>query len=278
MSAITRVWKSWKRISASGPQFELVRGGWSEARCRIPGQGWNAESVVEIQGEALADWQRPLRTTEPLGTGLVPAAGQLNLHNTLVSFAYVAALARQGDRLSLLDWGGGAGQYGWLAQSVLPNVTVEYFCKDVPVQCAAGRNAYPQGTFFTSDDEFQGHRFDLVLASGSLQYAEDWPQVLHRLAAATDRYLFVTRLPVVTTAESFVVRQRAYRSEYLGWTLNREEFLTEASDLKLQLVREFVLGESHHARGAPEASTSRGFLFRPAMLDQGPLQSKARRN
>jgi hypothetical protein len=88
------------------------------------------------------------------------------------------------------------------------------------------------------------------------------------LAESTGRLLLVTRLPVVREAASYVVLQRAHRygydTEYLGWRLNRDEFLTAASQVGLTLLREFVLGEEEWAGGAPEPARASGFLFRPA--------------
>lgn len=263
MSVMTQLWRRWRRPTRRGGSLEFVPGGWQAGESLMTLRGWNADSVVRIQAEAWEHWKRPLRTPDPFGTGLAAEPQLLGLHNTLVSFAYVAALAAIGQaRLSLLDWGGGAGQYGWLAEAALPGVTIDYHCKDVPVQSEAGRQAYPRGTFFERDEEFAGSQFDLVLASGALHYVADWRAALQVLAAATSRYLFVTRLPTVARTKSFVVLQCAYQSEYLGWTLNRDEFLEAALGCGLHWIREFPLDEFHRARGAPEASRSRGFLFR----------------
>jgi hypothetical protein len=53
-------------------------------------------------------------------------------------------------------------------------------------------------------------------------------------------------------------------AEYLGWCLNKAEFLAEASKLGLTLVREFVIGEQPPIANAPEPCQYRGFLFRAA--------------
>jgi hypothetical protein len=83
------------------------------------------------------------------------------------------------------------------------------------------------------------------------------------LAAAG--FLFVTRLPVVQTHASFVFVQRpyayGYNTEYWGWCLNQAEFLAQASQAGLTLVREFVTGEAPVITDAPEQCEYRGFLF-----------------
>jgi putative methyltransferase (TIGR04325 family) len=262
MSMATQIWQFLGRPRSRAGSLEFVAGGWAEAASRRT-RGWNASSVVDGQSASWNAWRRLPEGTEHLGTGLTASPQDLGLHNTLVSFAYVAALAALGKQtITILDWGGGAGQYGWLAKAVLPGVDIAYSCRDLPVQCAAGRRLFPEGEFFEDDAQFHDRRFDLVCASGALQYVEDWQTLLGDLAGATERYLYITRLPVVQDAESYVVLQRAYDSEYLGWTLNRSCFLEAARDQGLTLVREFLLGERHRARGAPEPGHSRGFLFK----------------
>jgi putative methyltransferase (TIGR04325 family) len=199
-------------------------------------------------------------------------------HNTAVSFAYVATLAALSAategrrRISMLDWGGGVGQYSLVARAAVPHLAIDYFCKEVPVQCEAGRRELRDATFFTSDDEFAGRKFDLVLASGALHYDPQWRDVLSRLASATARYLFVTRQPTVLEAPSYVVLQRAYEhgydTEYLGWCINRTEFLAASSASGLKLFREFVVAEWADIPGAPEPYHDRGYLFIP---DPRPL-------
>ncbi|MEX2186018.1 MAG: methyltransferase, TIGR04325 family [Pirellulales bacterium] len=265
---LKRLVKRW-RHDAGGSHYEYVPEGWARETTDSLVKGWNVATVVDTQLARLDAWRESFAGTAPLGVtnaNRAASTGDLVTHNTAVTFAYVVALAaRKKDRLSLLDWGGGVGQYCFAAEAAVPGVAIDYHCKEVPVQCNHGRRVLPNATFYTDDDQFAGRRFDLVFASGSLHYAQDWQTVLARLAAATGEYLFVTRLPVVFDAESFVYLQRAYAhgydTEYLGWALNRSEFLAAAESQGLQLVREFLVSESAHIAGAPEDCQSRGFLF-----------------
>ena len=104
--------------------------------------------------------------------------------------------------------------------------------------------------------------------SGSFHYTEDWKRLFRRLASATRSYLYITRLPVVHSVASFVVVQQGpspygYLTEYIGWFLNREEFLNHGASLGLELVREFLIHERPFVQGAPEQCEYRGYLFRP---------------
>jgi putative methyltransferase (TIGR04325 family) len=184
-----------------------------------------------------------------------------------MAFAYVLALAARGkSRLSMLDWGGGIGHYYLLARALVPDVVLEYCCKDVPLLAGHGRTLFPDQRF-CSDDSCLARRYDLVFASASLHYSEDWRSALASLGKAADGYLYITRLPVVTQAPSFVFIQRPYAygygTEYLGWCLNRGEFLAEAGRAGLALVREFAIGECPPIAGATEQCRYRGYLFRP---------------
>jgi len=259
------------RVTRRQPAHEFVPEGWERAERERSIQGWNVESVVAAQAARLPELERTLASTSPLGCASSRrqfSRGDVTEHNTLATFAYVAALAAGGGpEFSLLDWGGGVGQYGKIAQAVLPDIRVDYYCKEVPVQCRHGRRYFPEATFFERDEQLADRTFDLVLASGAVQYVQHWRTAIERLVAATRRYLFVTRLPVVLQCPSYVLLQRAYQygydTEYLGWCLNRDEFVDATAQLGVELVREFIIGETARVAGAPEPYHTRGFLFRP---------------
>ncbi|HEU4752718.1 MAG TPA: methyltransferase domain-containing protein [Armatimonadota bacterium] len=245
--------------------WEYRPGGWSESDVR----GWDAESVVEAQLRTWEEFRRLVSGAGPLGinpTDRPLHAFNYPAHNTIVSFGYVLAVAAQGrSRLTLLDWGGGLGHYALLSQALLPSTPLDYYCKELPLLCAAGRRLLPDVTFLEAEEECRARRYDLVLSSSSLHYSQDWRGTLQMLAELTDSYLYVTRLPVVRSAASFVVLQRpygCYQTEYLGWFLNRQELLTCAAQSGLELVREFLIDERPEVPGAPEQCEYRGYLFR----------------
>ena len=246
--------------------FEYVAEGWR----RPIGSGWGHAAVAAASAARWPGFENALRGPGPLGIAHeAPVHGCDNLpaHNTIMSFGYVLALAAQGaPRVSVLDWGGGLGHYGLLARALLPDTTVDYHCKDLPAFCARGRELLPDAQFFTSDADFAGKTFDLVVASGALQYCEPWREAVRSLSAAAGRYLFITRLPVARRATSFVFLQRphefGYPTEYLSWCFNRDEFLGELAAIDMELCREFVVGERLDVPGAPEPCLFAGFLFR----------------
>src|SRR5207249_1456333 len=114
----------------------------------------------------------------------------------IITFAYVLALAsRMKDTLTMLDWGGGIGHFNQLARALIPDVAIHYHCKDVPVLANHGQTLFPDATFFV-DNRCLAQSYDLVLASASLHYSEDWREALARLARSTSGYLFVTQVPM----------------------------------------------------------------------------------
>jgi len=250
------------------PEWEYVPEGW-----RRPVAGWNAAGVLAAYEAKWPAFLRALEGSGPLGVNHEASLADIECaedpaaQNLLVSFAYVLALAAGGrDRVSILDWGGGIGHYYVIARAVLPEVAIDYTCRDLPILCARGRDLFPEVSF-VDDDSWLERSYDLVLASSSLHYSEDWRRTLAGLARSTSRYLYVTRVPLASRSPSFVVLQRAqrhgYGTDYLGWVLNRNELLEAAGQSGLRLVREFLLDAQFDAAGAPERPTAhRGFLFR----------------
>ena len=261
-----------RRATGRPHDWELVPEGWARAHDPLI-QGWDVDPVVEAYRRKLPAFRAAVEGTGPLGVATSPAfpPGRPNVReqNLVLAFAYALALAsRNADRCSVLDWGGGLGFHYLLARALLPpGVELDYHCKEVSALCAYGREALPELTFH-EDESCLERRYDLVLASSSLQYSERWAEALTGLAGATGRYLYLTRVPVVERVPSFVVLQRPQRhglaTEYLSWVFNRNELLACVSATGLELVREFLCGYRPKVAGAPEQDETRGFLFRAA--------------
>jgi putative methyltransferase (TIGR04325 family) len=254
-------------------EWEHVPDGWARLRTEPAIEGWNVATVRDAYEAKLPAFRRAIEGTGPLDMPTSPAiptswASQRE-QTAILAYGYALALASRGTgRVSILDWGGGAGAFYHLSRALLPpDVEIDYHCKDVPVVCAHGRQELPEASFH-EDESCLERRYDLVLASSSLQYSEDWQRVAGRLAGATRHYLFLTRVPVVRRVPSFVVRQRvrAYglKTAYLSWVFNQGELVGATERAGMELVREFVIGFRAAVRGAPEQDETRAFLFRPA--------------
>jgi putative methyltransferase (TIGR04325 family) len=253
------------------PAWEHVPEGWQRERADPFVKGWDVPSVQEWHRRQFGFWSRCFAAPRPLGGSEYAEDAkvqQLHPHNVHVSWAYVLALLTHNrSQLSILDWGGGVGQYYLLGRATVPDVVLSYHCRDVPLICAVGRELNPDVTFYEDETCF-ARTYDLVLASNSIQYSEDWQETLGKLARAADGFVYVAQLPTVDDTASFVAVQRPYAhafdTEYLGWIFNRSEFLATSRSLGLELVREFFYGHTVVVHGIREPAVHRGFVFRPA--------------
>ncbi len=259
------------------PEWEYVPEGWPRASTDAAVKGWNVEGVLETYKRKWPSFVAALDGPGPLGVSHESpeiVRDDFWAHNTIVSYAYVLARAARGtEAVSILDWGGGIGHYYLVSKAVLPEVDLSYHCKDLPLLCEHGRALFPEACFYEDDSCFE-RRYDLVLASSSLQYCEAWSPLLAKLASAATRGLYLTRVPVVFEHPSFVVLQRAYRygyeTEYLGWVFNRDELVAAAEASGMALAREFLISpEPRLGTGAPEPPHERGFLFEPELRRPG---------
>jgi putative methyltransferase (TIGR04325 family) len=276
--------RSWARRARNLviSDLEYVPEGWARARhdpTIVPG---DVNGASQLPGH-LERWPAFVRAVEgagplgvnhelPVSADESPRTDELGAHNTVISFAYVLALAAvRKERLSILDWGGAIGQYYILARALIPDIDVEYSCKEATELCVHGRTLLPEATFYDDDACFE-RTYDLVVASGSLALSENWSEVLGELAEAADDYLYAARLPVVLRSPSFVVLQRAYSRGLniasMQWALNREEFVEVAGRSGIELIREFLSCETTNVRRAPEQIASRHFLFRKVPRDR----------
>lgn len=238
-------------------------------------RGWNVDSIAALHDSNWPEYVASLRGIAPLGGAKLRGGRAVDPwdiinHNNAASFAAVLGMAAQGrERLSFLDWGGGIGGYGALAQALMPELALEYSCQDMAVFCEVGRRNLPNARFYSEPDACFVERYDLVFAGSSLWYVRDWPEMLGKLARATKRYLFVNRMIFVERVPSFVAIQRpsaahGYATEYPMWIINRGELLDVARRAGLEPVREFLIGHGPRIHRAPEEGAFRGFLFRPA--------------
>jgi putative methyltransferase (TIGR04325 family) len=257
----------------AAPEWEFLSEGWNDADDPAEaGRGWMAKEVADSYREK---WPRFLAAVEgpgPLGVNHEVLSGapigreDPLAQNTVLAFAYAFARAsRDSSKISVLDWGGALGHYYVLARRLFSDVELDYHCREAPAVCAEGRRVLPEATFHESDACLD-RTYDLVLSSGSLQYAEEWQDFVGKLATAARDWVYITRIPMARLHPSFVVLQRAYAygyaTEYRGWVFNHDEFVGAAERAGLRLEREFVLGASMPIEGAPDTAQSGGFLFR----------------
>jgi putative methyltransferase (TIGR04325 family) len=243
-----------RRLLRSVDHFAYAPQGWST---RLPGgansQDYWSTFIASERAECEALIAR-VQAREPMltdGDGIVKH----------VLFGYVLALAAvQQQRLTVLDYGGNLGAYFWLAKALVPDVDLDYHCKELPRVAEAGRQITPAVTWHT-DDACLARPHDLVMFSSSLQYLPGWQDTLRRGAQSARGYLFLSDVPTVRDVPSYVVTQRSGGVTNLQYQLNRSEIVDTVERAGLRLIREFAMGAHPPVANAPEQPTCRGWLF-----------------
>ena len=138
------------------PVLEYAPDGWQTQLNNSKNQGWNVDSVVDNEKTKWDAFCRNLEGSGPLGFSHehtdLSVIRNPNFHNVHISYAYVLTLtAHHKDRISVLDWGGSLGHYYLVGKAVLPDVSIEYHVKEVPLMAEAGKRLNPEVHWY--DDE-----------------------------------------------------------------------------------------------------------------------------
>jgi len=175
-------------------EWEYIPEGWAYAQNHSEVKGWNVQDILETYKQKWPKFVDMVQGTGPLGIShesTLPSNEDIYSHNTIMSFAYAITLAaRKQESLSMFDWGGGIGHYFVLTQSLLPDMKIEYHCKDVPVLVKYGKQLFPEQHFYTDESCFK-RTYNFVMASGSMHFAEDWRGLLASLTNATKGYIYI---------------------------------------------------------------------------------------
>ena len=267
------------RASRARPEWEWLPGGFAQASADPNVKGWNQASVLETYRERFEGNKARLQSDKPFGFADARQPSEVGdwiAHNVAASFGCVLGhVAGHKKRLSILDWGGALGHYLFLARALRPELEFDYTVQEMPLLAECGPLINPDARF-CHDQSALREKFDLVFASCTLHYDEDWRHTFTQLAACASTGLFVTRLPVTLSGDSYVFVQRpyayGYQTEYAGWCLSRNEIFAAGQASGLSLHREFLVGEKPPIVGAPSPCEYRGFLWlrSPDLLTQLP--------
>ncbi|WP_373478951.1 hypothetical protein [Geminocystis sp.] len=265
------LWRTAKRIVSilEKPEWQYIPEGWEAQKKDSNIKGWNVESVLEAYQKTWAGFVENIEGTLPLAISpewYSRKRDNLIFHNMIMTYGYVLSFSsRNKSSISMLDWGGGIGHYYLFSKKLCPDLQINYHCKDLPILAKYGQTLFPEAHFY-SDESCLNQKYDFILASGSLHFSEDWQSTLKALAEVTQEHLFITRLPIVYQVSSYAMIQRAYKygydTEYLGWCLNKDEFIRCATNCGLKLIQEFYNGENPDILNAPESCQYMGFLFK----------------
>lgn len=248
------------------PALEYAPEGWNSKLRNPENAGWNAPNVVAAEERKWRVYMQNCKGSGPLGfsheSSDLRVVRNLSFHNINMTYAYVLALAAQEkNTLSMLDWGGGLGHYYLIGKALLPDLALDFHCKEVPLMAKAGRRLNPDVHWYT-DEKCLERTYDLIMINGSLQYIQDWAGALARIVPSVATYLFLARVPVVQRNPGYIAVQRAYGTEMLHPQINQGVLLEVVQNLGLQVIREFVVGDRPYIKGAPEQCELRSWLFK----------------
>jgi putative methyltransferase (TIGR04325 family) len=257
-----------RRLAGLPPAWEYAGDTWPAGDDELADDaGWESPTVVEHYRAKLAPFRAAVAGTGSIGVPTEALAGVVPRQyeqNVVLSYAYaVARASAHREQITVLDWGGGYGYLSFVIAALFPGLRVDFHVKEMPNIARAARVDVPEVTFW-DDEACLDRSFDLISACGSLQYQHDLNETMRRFGASA-RYVFLSRTPVCEHAPSFLVRQHAYGTSYVGWTFNRAELVRAAEAAQLELEREFIEGFSPNVIGAPERDEHRGFLFQRRM-------------
>ena len=206
-------------MSADFKVFEGVYASFEEA----PGVGagfagpiWRERSLQAARNEA-----DKLAKGETLDYGL-------RQRNAALPVVAAMLLSRQ-PRIKILDFGGGLGTAFMVLVKALGEdiARVDYRVVEVDSICNAGRELFAQRRGPTLESGLPDDGcFDIVTASSVLQYVDDWPDVVRRLAGYGAGYLVLGDIFIGDFA-SFVTLQNYYDSRIRHWFLNATELIGE---------------------------------------------------
>jgi putative methyltransferase (TIGR04325 family) len=219
--------------------------------------GWSDDLVS--QARAL----RALELHDHLGEPDVLAKGAPRLAHVAEALRRAAA---ETDRLSVLDWGGGYGEYAWAARSLFSDLAIDYHVVEVPTVCDYGSALFADVSYHDRADAALCRSYDVVLAIGSLQYAIDWRKTVDGLAKAARRFLIVMDLPVAPGAEGFTLTERPLsympQAVCLGSICDAADLCERVAQAGLILERDLAPWRLPPIQRGSIALTYRSFLFK----------------
>jgi putative methyltransferase (TIGR04325 family) len=183
------------------------------------GSGHASSEWIAPEAEATSRFRRNLMDASRLQRDAFPRYALLP--------GAVSGLWRPGEKLRVVDFGGGVGiAYVYFAPAIPAELSYDYYVVDNAPSCEAGREIFkddPRVHFCEEIDEVNAA--DVIFMSGVLQYISDYRGVVAKLAALKPR-LFVLTLTPVGEFPTFAAEQiNLPNSSFAHWFFNRQEFV-----------------------------------------------------
>jgi putative methyltransferase (TIGR04325 family) len=200
-----------------------------------PSSGWSDDVAAQVRVVQALDFRAELAESASLAGG----ADRLALFADVLQRA-----ADPAGRVSVLDWGGGYGLYAAAARRLFPSLILDWHVVELPTVHDYGRTLFPEVIWHDGDEAAFGRRYDVVLAVGALHYSADWRATLAGLAAAAQKFLVLTDLPVAEDAAAVTLSERPLAEMpdlvCLGAILDQTALMAQLAAAGFALERDLV--------------------------------------
>lgn len=161
----------------------------------------------------------------------------------------VALLSANNDTISILDFGGGLGStYMSIISACERNQDINFHIVESNKICETGVN------IFKDDHRINFYKYpvfpqkikkmDIVHLGSSLQYIEDWRQLLKGLSEYNPKYFLFEDLPAGAIS-TFATIQNYYESKIPHWFFNIEEFISMMESINYKLFFRSIFSGSY---------------------------------
>jgi len=207
-------------------QFHVWEGLFESFReAEAYGKGFADDEWVERVRDRLVELRR------------APDLERAAVHEYLLP-GLVAAVSQPGQTLTVVDFAGGVGiEYEQVRAALGEQVSLSYHVVDQPEVCEAGRelHAGDDAIRFHSDLDSLPAGADVVHVGSALQYFDDWPVLVARLAQLVPQRFLLSDL-YAGTFDSFVTLQNLYGSRVPFRFLNIDEVVEAFAGAGYELV------------------------------------------
>lgn len=165
---------------------------------------------------------------------------------TLLSLLTAIVFHRKG-RATILDFGGGIGiTYYEVARSLPAVQSLKYYIIENEKVCGAGKKAFAKDhrVSFLTKLPTNLSKTDVVHLGSSLQYIENWKDLLNLLAKLASPYLLLTDLPA-GNIPSFATVQNYYGYKIPYWFFSLKEIVNFLKTLGFKLVFKSIFLDSN---------------------------------
>jgi len=171
----------------------------------------------------------------------------------------------EGRRIRVLDIGGGAGTYYFYLSRLSPNFELDWTILEQESVASACRSIDRQPFRYIDDLAQADDLYDIILASGSLQYISDPYEAMERYSARA-RHLIFNRMPIHDHDRDVIKIQKVPPHVYEGsmpvWFFSERRLLTALRSLGT-IVRTWDVAADEGTWAQGGARSMRGYLIRP---------------